>query len=238
MTENDYFRPHSTYISGGHSTLRPQDSAMGEPMKRARKLTVTNNIGAEDERVRHHLKAVANMIPNGTAAEHELTVSLLTQLNISFGLARANGWLGFSGDTDLTALRMVASIPQMDPFNDRLGPFYTTASLTKWLGVSRQYVHEITKQRRLLVLTTADGFNVYPSFQFNLRGSALPHLPALISALETHLEPWTQAMWLITKSDELDGLTPASWLMGGGSVDAAVSAAEGYKDLLNGGPMP
>ncbi|WAC50234.1 hypothetical protein [Frigoribacterium sp. SL97] len=138
------------------------------------------------------------------------------------------------GDIAVLADRVVAGIPRSSPINLELGPFYTTASLTRWLGVTRQYVHELVRQRRILSLTTADRHKVYPSFQFGGKGAVLPHMPELVAIFENQLEPATQAMWLVTPNGDLGGETPAKWLRHGRPSKAVIASARKYVSKVDG----
>ncbi|MDV6305359.1 hypothetical protein R3P93_22575 [Rhodococcus cerastii] len=42
------------------------------------------------------------------------------------------------GDVEAIATAMVAALPTSHPYDRLVGPFYDTAGLTKWLGVSHQ----------------------------------------------------------------------------------------------------
>ena len=138
------------------------------------------------------------------------------------------------GDPALLAERMVASIPRASTLNLELGPFYTTSSLTKWLGVSRQYVHELGRQKRILSLVTADQHRVYPAFQFGLKGALLPELATITRILEVSLEPRMIGMWLVTEKPALDGTAPAEWLKTNDDPNAVVRLAEHYAEVVVG----
>lgn len=171
---------------------------------------------------------------NSTRAyEKDLTEALLTRLSGVFErLAAFDKDPESLGEVSVIADRMVASIPQSNSLNLELGPFYTTSALTKWLGVTRQYVFELTKQKRILALTTADRHRVYPAFQFGIRGATLPGLPKAITALSPIVEPRTIGMWLVTGQPELDGLTPAAWLQDERPTKAVEICAKRYTALL------
>ena len=138
--------------------------------------------------------------------------------------------------TDIAA-RMIAAIPRSDPFNLELGPFYTALTLAKWKGVTRQYIHELTKQRRILVLTTADNRKVYPSYQFGIKGATLPHLADILDVLSENADPWAQAMWFVTRSAALNNRTPADHLKRGGDGAAAILAARQSMTIFEGAPL-
>jgi hypothetical protein len=131
---------------------------------------------------------------------------------------------------------MVASIPRSDPLNLEIGPFYTTASLTRWMGVSRQYVLELVKQRRILSLTTADNHKVYPSRQFGLRGAPMLHMADILAILDPFIDPWTEAMWLVTPSEALGDRTPIEHLAENRGHEAVLLAAHQSVQIFGGQP--
>jgi len=78
-----------------------------------------------------------------------------------------------------------------------VGPVYTTASLRRWLGMSRQAINQHVKEHRILRLVTSDNRSVYPSFQFDAAGGRLPHLRDILDVLATGVDdPWAWASWL------------------------------------------
>jgi hypothetical protein len=140
------------------------------------------------------------------------------------------------GDAAEIADRMVAAIPWTSPHNLQLGPYYTTKSLATWLGVSRQYILEVTKQRRFISMTTADGHRVYPSFQFGTKGASIRELPRILAILERHLSPATSALWLASANDDLNAMTPAAWILAGRDEKVVIVLAERYMELFAGEP--
>jgi hypothetical protein len=142
------------------------------------------------------------------------------------------------GDVEEIADRMIASIPRAHPLNLELGPFYTSMSLSKWMGVTKQYLHELVRQRRILALTTADNHKVYPSFQFGLSGSPLSGLAAVLGVLDRELEPWTEAMWLVTRNAALKNATPVDWLKDGGDLAVVVLSANQSLQVFAGNAGP
>ena len=132
------------------------------------------------------------------------------------------------GDPRSIAARMMNSIPKSSPTNSEIGPSYTTASLTKWLCVTRQYIYELTKQKRILSFTSADGHLLYPEFQFGLRGAYLPGLSKVIAVLEPFLDPRSIILWFVTPQPDLKALSPAAWLKLGKDVSQVIWVAESY----------
>jgi hypothetical protein len=194
----------------------------GERATARRKLSIANEA---------HLLALT---PHAGEEERALVREILQQFNDKFHRPNASRYNGLAGDRTAMAARSVAAIPEFDPINVQIGPFYTSSSLTAWLGTSRQYMHELVRQKRILVLTTADNFKVYPAFQFTDKGAPLPYMAEFICILSRALEPWTQAIWFQTQTDMLDGKTPDAWLRAGRPWETALSAAVGYVEVLTG----
>ncbi|MEJ8285070.1 hypothetical protein [Curtobacterium citreum] len=118
-----------------------------------------------------------------------------------------------NGSMDAVAERMLASIPGADVLDDRVGPFYDTAGLRKWFRMSRQTLDAQAKVGDVLCVMSADGFRLYPSFQFDARGILLPRLRDVLAGLDPErVDPWGDAVWLNARADELGGLTPAQAL--------------------------
>lgn len=161
--------------------------------------------------------------------ESELLAEISAQLGQVFKQLAQHGQSHTKlGDPRIVAERMINSIPKTSSLNAELGPFFTTSSLTKWLCVSRQYIYELTKQKRILSFTTADGHLLYPAFQFGLRGAYMPELPRVIAELEPHLDQRSIILWLVTPQPDLADNTPADWLKAGKDPESVIGAAEGY----------
>lgn len=117
------------------------------------------------------------------------------------------------GSMDAVVDRMLASIPGANVLDDRVGPFYDTAGLKAWFGISKQALDQQARAGHVLCLLSADGFRLYPSFQFDDRGARLPRLNEVLAGLDPEQDdPWGDAVWLNAPADELDGLTPAQAL--------------------------
>ena len=88
--------------------------------------------------------------------------------------------------------------------NDRMvGPFYDTAGLRKWLGVTRQALSKRIG-KTLIGLRSDDGDILYPSFQFLPDGRVMPNLMEAIAVLSVGItDPWAQAQWVNTSVPEL-----------------------------------
>lgn len=127
---------------------------------------------------------------------------------------------------DRAAEAMVAAMPGAHPVDAIAGPFYDTAGLTEWLGVSRQAINKQVRGRRLLGCTTADGALVYPAWQFAPSGVPIDGLPDVLAALFSGTDDaWTVALWLRAPNADLGSATPADWLAGGGSAEVVTRSA-------------
>lgn len=153
------------------------------------------------------ISATTPMVPGTEQFERALIAELRSALHERLGFrVLPVSWHDVNAVPTIVE-RMLAVLP--DPvvadLDDRLGPFYDTAGLVAWLGVSRQAIH---KQRttRYLALRTGDGDLLYPSFQFEANGAVLAGLPAVLGTLRPVLnDPWNLALWVTTPVDELDG---------------------------------
>ncbi|MCS5520756.1 hypothetical protein [Curtobacterium flaccumfaciens] len=118
-----------------------------------------------------------------------------------------------NGSMDAVVERMLASIPGANVLDDRVGPFYDTAGLKAWFDISKQTLDQQARAGSVLCLLSADGFRLYPSFQFDARGTRLPRLREVLAGLDPEqVDTWGDAVWLNAPADELDGLTPAAAL--------------------------
>lgn len=130
------------------------------------------------------------------------------------------------GDPEAIADAMVAALPLGHPFDEAAGPFYDTAGLARWLGISRQAVHQRAARHAILGCPLADDAAVYPTWQFLDNGATLPGLAEVVAVLaDGDSDPWMAALWLRAPNDALDGATPADWLRDGGDTVPVLEAA-------------
>ncbi|MDR1712297.1 MAG: hypothetical protein LBR58_10685 [Propionibacteriaceae bacterium] len=127
------------------------------------------------------------------------------------------------GPLDAVVTRMVASIPEASRWSQTVGPVYTTRGLSKWLGISRQAIHQFVQQKSILRLTTADGVAVYPAFQFDDSGRRLPGLREVVAALASGVDDaWTWAAWL---NAQLPGQSTMAQRLRSGDLAAVLAEA-------------
>ena len=122
------------------------------------------------------------------------------------------------------AAAMLSAMPAAHPF-ERLGPFFDTAGLVSWLGISRQAIHQKVAARQILAPTTADDQRVYPAWQFSPSGTMLPGLVPVLKVLLAATDPWTAALWLTAPSEVLGGRSAVDTL-GAATAGEALRHAE------------
>jgi biotin operon repressor len=130
------------------------------------------------------------------------------------------------GEPDAIARRAAAVIPVGHSFDETAGPFYDTAGLTEWLGISRQAVHKAVRAGRLLGVRTRDRHTLYPVWQFTDDGGTINSLAQVLHVLDAPADPWRAALWLGAPAPYLPNQTPAAtWLARGHDPDRVIAAA-------------
>ena len=121
-------------------------------------------------------------------------------------LARQGRSLRSLGDLDDLAARMVAALPSVHPWDAELGPFYDTAGLMQWLGVTRQALADRVGRGTLLACRTTDGHLLYPLLQFGRNGQVRPGLVDAVGILRrAGADGWAVGTWLTTPSEAFGG---------------------------------
>src|SRR5699024_7836184 len=108
-------------------------------------------------------------------------------------------------DTDDVADKMIATIPTLHPFDQAAGPFYNTAGLQAWLGISRQAIDQRVRAGTLLAAPLDNGRRVYPVWQFTPASQVHPALLPTWQILRAHSDPWTALLWLQAANPALHG---------------------------------
>jgi hypothetical protein len=130
------------------------------------------------------------------------------------------------GDPEQVAEKMAASLPASHRYDEISGPFYDTAGLVKWLGISRQAVHQKVAKHALLGCPTADGSTLFPTWQFLPNGATIPALAEVLAVLaEGTDDPWMIALWMQAPSALLDGHRASGWLRRGGDPQRVLTMA-------------
>lgn len=93
-----------------------------------------------------------------------------------------------------------------------LGTLLSENDVGKILGAGIRRVRHLQENHELIALTTSDGDERYPAFQFQ-DGKASPTLAHAHEVLveKGHISPWTAASWARTAHPELNDLSPSQW---------------------------
>src|SRR5581483_5336434 len=130
------------------------------------------------------------------------------------------------GDAERIADAMVAALPLGHAFDEISGPFYDTSGLSRWLGISRQALHQRVARHAILACPLDDGGVVYPTWQFLPSGATIPSLADVLGTLaEGPDDPWMIALWMRAPSETLDGNAPDEWLRSGHDPQLVVAMA-------------
>lgn len=130
------------------------------------------------------------------------------------------------GDPERIADAMVAALPLGHVFDEVSGPFYDTAGLSRWLGISRQALHQKVARHAVLACPLDDGSTVYPTWQFLDSGATIPSLAEVLATLaEGSDDAWMVALWMRAPSENLDGERPCDWLRNGGDPQQVIAMA-------------
>lgn len=158
--------------------------------------------------------------------ERKLMDLLARRVHKTFVDARAAGIpADVFADVESIADSMAAALPTSGVYDQLVGPFYDTAGLTRWWGVSRQAVNKAVAAGTVIACRLADGQWVYPSWQFTSDGTVAPQLVTLWKTLRTAADPWTCAVWLRTPQPEFGGGSAADWIADGYPVDRVLALA-------------
>ena len=118
------------------------------------------------------------------------------------------------GDVDALAERMMAALPLVHPLDQPLGPFYDTAGLVAWLGISRQALFDRVRRGTVLACRTSDGHLVYPSLQFGRNGAVRPGVQEAVGAFTRRgVDGWSIGAWLTTPTDAFEGHSAVDYLV-------------------------
>ena len=129
--------------------------------------------------------------------------------------------------TDVAAIAdaMTAVLPRAHAYDQVIGPFYDSSTLSRWLGISRQALHKRVKALTVIAASTADGILAFPAWQFTDEATPVPGLLEVWQILRAYADPWTCALWMCAPAEELDGATAVQWLTEGRSVEPVVAQA-------------
>ncbi|ORI18336.1 hypothetical protein [Rhodococcus sp. 1168] len=120
---------------------------------------------------------------------------------------------------------MTSALPTSHIYDQLVGPFYDTAGLTKWCGVSRQTIAKAASTGTVIACQLDGGGWVYSTWQFTESGTVHPDLLALWSTLRMSGDPWTCAAWLRSPQAGLDDRSAVRWVEEGRPVEDVLELA-------------
>lgn len=161
--------------------------------------------------------------------KEQLYTALHAQLDRKFAAAAAAGVDAAAfDDVDAIAAAMVAALPIGTLYDQLAGPFYDTAGLTRWLGISKQALAKRVDAGTVIACRQEDDRRtwVYPAWQFTDRAvvAGLAEVWQILRAGAT-ADPWMAVFWLKASNPALGGVTPVDWLHAGGDLDTVVDEA-------------
>lgn len=174
---------------------------------------------------------IAPLSHTNAADVEQLMTRLRERLETRVGdLADQGRSLRSLGDADDIAERMVAALPTVHPWDTGFGPFYDTAGLMQWLGVSRQALGDRVRRGTLLACRTDDGHLVYPVLQFGRNGQVRPGVVDAVGILSrAGADGWAIGVWLTTPSTAFEDQSAVDYLVvhrgSAAAVDRVVQVA-------------
>ena len=113
--------------------------------------------------------------------------------------------------------------PPQSPWVQVVGPCYTVTSFSSIARMEEDEVRAAASELRVLLLVTADGSGLLPSFQVR-EERVVPHLHHVLEALRSGIDdPWTWAQWLNTRLGKEPRPIDSLWA---GELERVVTEAE------------
>ena len=111
--------------------------------------------------------------------------------------------------------------------DDALGPFYDSAGMQAWLGLSQEEVTDLVLNKKVLAVEAEPGDFLFPASQFGENGAFLPRLAEVLEVLrESDSDSWTHALWLVGR-DPQDNAN-AIELLSAGRADEVLDSARNW----------
>jgi hypothetical protein len=123
-------------------------------------------------------------------------------------------------------------VSESNPMAELVGPFCDASGVAVRLGCAVEDLAGRVASGDLLGTVTSDGVPLYPAFQFTVHGAIRPELIPALRVL-AGCDGWTVAVWLRTRNDDLDDLSPDEYLAAGGDPDWVRVLASRWAALLS-----
>lgn len=110
---------------------------------------------------------------------------------------------------------------------EAVAPLWSAERTLTALGLTESQATERVRAGSLLGLECSDGSLVFSLAQFETHEGTVRVRPALVEffTMLRGEDPWTVALFAVTKADELDGLSPVDWVRDGRDTEALLDYA-------------
>lgn len=178
-------------------------------------------------RTEHLASALAKHVNHSSFRQLAAAIERLQELAVTASKSddpRVIEWLVEQVDSLSTPV-----VPADVRWNELVGPFYDTAGLERWLGVSRQALSQRVKAGELLgLLAKSRRTTYYPVWQFNGR-DLVRGVPEVIRGLGER-SALNKALWLKSQREEFGDHTVIEVLANGDPSDVRAIIAEARAD--------
>ncbi|OKL50144.1 hypothetical protein [Boudabousia marimammalium] len=131
-------------------------------------------------------------------------------------------------DSITEAARLAVTVLRdKNSLDDVIGPTCTTSVLAKWWQISRQAVHKAVKEFRVVAVQDAKHTWHFPTWQLQEDHRSIDGVHETLIIMRD-LPRMDQAMWYIKPAKQLNGLTPAQWLIEKRDISCATTLARQY----------
>ena len=164
----------------------------------------------------HHERAADHEREEALSPRKEERIRVLARQLIEHA-PEIDDWVLDDENLPDTVSSMLRAMPRRSPWDDILGPFYTTGGMRAALGISRQAIGNRVKTGSLVRVRTAEGESLFPAFQLH-EGVPIRGLKPVVQALRTGTDDeYAIAQWLATPHG--DRPSPAERLADGDQED-------------------
>lgn len=175
-------------------------------------------------------------MPTATAAARKATsearrliAALRPRITEQITALIANGGSLSDIGIEQLARRMTATLPSPLPWDEQIGPFYSTQKLMDILGCSRQAINDRVHRSTLLALRTRDDVLVYPMWQFEGDHVVAGLGDVLALFRGSSVDAWLLASWLRAPQTSLGERSVVDWLIAGYDVARVLELARAAK---------
>ncbi|MGB3696850.1 MAG: hypothetical protein WBA05_05400 [Gordonia sp. (in: high G+C Gram-positive bacteria)] len=161
--------------------------------------------------------------------KERLYAALHDRIEQTFAIAAAAGVdADVFADADAIAAQMVSAIPIGNVYDQLAGPFYDSAGLTRWLGLTKQALSKRIATGAVIACRLGDHRRtwVFPVWQFTEDRTVFDALSDLWRILLPAADdPCMAVFWFRARNPALGEMTPIDWLTAGNDLDTVLAEA-------------